>query len=233
MISVRFSGPGARAGDLRLASWCIISPPRVVHSPVAARPTSRIIGATPSRTARSCRLPSRPDHRTVFRRTRVTLGLMTAARLLSAFEPLIRYSPQAPSWSAAFPAVRQYGGIQRLAERPGIPVCSSRWRGKRALPRDQFVEHRHGRECHLRGRQLGSRKSLVDMGREGQCVVSCVSGRHTRLRVQLRPTGHTERPPPQSTFGSNIGVGQVDAHNTSLLQSEPSGSIRPSGVGSM
>ena len=58
----------------------------------AACPPAALSAATPSRTASSFPTISHSEIiEAVFRRTRVTVGLMTSAKLLSAVEPIIRY----------------------------------------------------------------------------------------------------------------------------------------------
>ena len=73
-------------------SWCTSFPPPATRSSTCSVPASRIIGGY---TVKDGVIIPRYTHgeiiEAVFRRTRVTVGLMTSAKLLSAVEPVIRY----------------------------------------------------------------------------------------------------------------------------------------------
>ena len=73
-------------------SWSTSSPRRAIPIfSLRSRPAGSS-AATPSRTASSSRTSiTREVIEAVFRRTRVTVGVMTSAKLLSAVEPVIRY----------------------------------------------------------------------------------------------------------------------------------------------
>ncbi len=79
----------------RPRSWCTSSPRPAIRFSICKVPANRIIGGY---TVKDGVIIPNYSHaeiiEAVFRRTRVTVGLMTSAKLLSAPEPIIRYQRQ-------------------------------------------------------------------------------------------------------------------------------------------
>jgi hypothetical protein len=84
--------PAPSIAALRRASWCISSPPPAIPIFNLTVPASRIVGGYTVKDG--CIIPNYSHSEVieaVFKRTRVTVALMTSAKLLSAVEPVIRY----------------------------------------------------------------------------------------------------------------------------------------------
>jgi hypothetical protein len=121
----------------------------------------------------------------VFRRTRVTVGLMTAAKLLSAVEPVLRYQRTrfrgGDSWrrgrratssacsrtrtrsTASSTCGRPARRARRSASRPrGSSTSSSRWSGGRTRSSRRGASGRAGRGCARSVRRGGSHRGSLD-----------------------------------------------------------------------
>ena len=93
MVILEETDPGHSSTAARpRASWCTSFPPRAIPIFSLHVPASRIIGGY---TVKDGVIVPRYSHgeiiEAVFRRTRVTVAIMTSAKLLSAVEPVIRY----------------------------------------------------------------------------------------------------------------------------------------------